>query len=220
MIEIKQSKSELPVPVINDIHLHSMYDPNKEAQTFADKNQHVLENKNKILILGLGFAYHVEALQERLNEVNGCEDKEIIVLEPNIDLFKECQSNKRLPNSKNIEYICGLKVSELYNNYHFVDFLLNNPGVIAHPASFSLNKDYFTGFLEYRASTYLEDIEALCSDAPTRQYLNNANLVKWDELVHDAKQSQNINDPHDYLVMALGGFSSTDDNNTLEERDV
>ena len=209
MINVKQSKSELPVPVINEVHLHSMYDPIKEADTFADKNQHVLESKNKILILGLGFAYHVDALLQRFNEVNKSIEKEIIVLEPNLELFNECKSQKKLPNAKNIQYICGVKINDLYSNYPFVNFLLETPGVIAHPASFNLNKKYFTNFLDYKASGYLEDIKNICADAKMREYLETANLTRWQELVYDTTHSKSINNPHDYLLMALKGFDST-----------
>ena len=36
-IEIKESKTGLPIPVVNGVHLHSSYNPTKEAESFVEK---------------------------------------------------------------------------------------------------------------------------------------------------------------------------------------
>ena len=46
-IEVKQSKTNLPVPVINGIHLHSIYNPEREAENFG---QNKLSELKKIIM--------------------------------------------------------------------------------------------------------------------------------------------------------------------------
>ena len=35
--QIKQSKNNLPIPIVNGVHLHSSYDPVKEAKKMISK---------------------------------------------------------------------------------------------------------------------------------------------------------------------------------------
>ncbi|MEI8346869.1 MAG: hypothetical protein WCG27_05350, partial [Pseudomonadota bacterium] len=58
--EIKYSKTNHPIPVINGVHLHSVYNPIKEAETFISKQEKILKEKNHILFLGLGFGHHID----------------------------------------------------------------------------------------------------------------------------------------------------------------
>ena len=209
-IEIKISKNDFPVPLVNGVHLHSMYNPQKEAETFADKNLQVLKDKNNILVLGLGFAYHLEALLDRMNKLNPNKKNHIIVIDPSIELFEECKRNKRLLKSDQIEYICGVNVSKLYTNQYFINFLLENPGVIAHPASFSLHKTFFTKFLDHKASTYLEDVQNNIIDKELKSYLCNSsnNINHWQEFTDSIFNASAVNNNNDFLVMSLKGFDS------------
>ena len=207
-IEIKNSKNDLPIPVVNGVHLHSMYNPGKEANAFADKNLQLLKDKKNILVLGLGFAYLLEALLDRMNQLNPAKKNHIIVIDPSINLFEECKAHKRLLKSEQIEYICGLDVSKLYSNQYFVNYLLENPGVIAHPASFSLHKKYFTEFLDYKASTYLEDIQGNTVNNELKAYLGGTKLSQWHQFTDSVFNASAINDNNDFLVMSLKGFDS------------
>jgi hypothetical protein len=207
-IEIKTSKNERPIPVVNGVHLHSMYNPEKEAESFADKNLDLLKDKKNILVLGLGFAYHLETLLDRMNKLNANKKNHIIVIDPSIELFEECRKNKRLVNSEQIEYICGVGIKQLFTNQYFVNFLLQNPGVIAHPASFSLHKEYFSNFLDYKASTYLEDIEQNIVGEGLKTYISASNHTHWHEFTDSVFNMASIKDNNDFLVMALKGFDS------------
>jgi S-adenosylmethionine synthetase len=55
--QVVESKSGHKIPKINNIHLHSTYDPRYEAERFVLENEDLLKNNNKVLLLGLGFAY-------------------------------------------------------------------------------------------------------------------------------------------------------------------
>ena len=95
--EFKTSRNGLKVPVIKGIHLHSIYNPIKEAEAFAQGYEDTIKAKNKILILGLGFGYHIEEVAKLLNQYH--EKYEVIVLEPNSKLVEEFNGTSRTTNS-------------------------------------------------------------------------------------------------------------------------
>jgi hypothetical protein len=207
-LEIKTSKNNHPIPVLGGVHLHSMYNPQKEAESFTEKNIQLLKDKQNILVLGVGFAYHLEALLDRMNKLNPKKKSHIIVIDPSLELFKACQKNDRLIKSDQIEYICGVEINNLFTNQYFINFLLENPGVIAHPASFSFHKDYFSRFLDYKASTSLAEIQKSIVGEDLREYIEDSGQEFWQELTNGVFNSRLINNDHDFLLMALKGFDS------------
>ena len=46
--EFKVSRNGLTVPVVRGVHLHSIYNPMKEAEAFAQGYEDILEEKNHI----------------------------------------------------------------------------------------------------------------------------------------------------------------------------
>ena len=85
--EIKRSKNGFDIPVINGVHLHSAYNPQKEATHFYEKYKDQINANSPILILGLGFGYHIEALFEYLE--NKQKPENIWVLEPSIETVEK-----------------------------------------------------------------------------------------------------------------------------------
>jgi hypothetical protein len=85
--QIKVAKSGHKIPVINDVHLHSSYDPIKEASAFIDK---VIKQplQSNYLILGLGFGYHIKELVSRLNQSNI--KPNLVIIEPNNKTASDC----------------------------------------------------------------------------------------------------------------------------------
>lgn len=78
-ISIVQSKEGCPVPILNDVTLHSTYYPIKEASEslkgFAPAVGSV------IAVLGLGFGYHVQEILRKFTNP-------VVVIEPRMDLFR------------------------------------------------------------------------------------------------------------------------------------
>ncbi len=76
---VEQSKDGFPVPKINDVYLHSAYRPLEEAK----KSVHIgeLAEDRRIVVLGLGFGYHVHELLMQT-------DRTITVIEPSLQLFR------------------------------------------------------------------------------------------------------------------------------------
>jgi len=153
--EVRTSKSGLPIPVVNGNLLHSIYDPEREARSIAEQYKDVLRNKNSILILGLGFGYHVEAILNVLKENH--ETYSVFVIEPNQNVVNDFAKNRRFRDENLIVYY-NKEVSELYRDEDLVKTLLSKPAIIAHHASFNLYQNYFKSFLEYSAPRDIQSI--------------------------------------------------------------
>jgi len=174
--QIKISKIDKKIPVVNGVHLHSMYNPIKEAEVLIEKYRLQLKERNNVLILGLGFGYHVYETFLRLKKYYGTEFN-IIVIDPNKRVVEDCFNNIPL-RYENIKVICTEKVEELYRNVGLVNFLRKKPCIIPHPASFSLYSDFFKRFMQYSAPDDLQSIIHLISDEDVANYLGKLDMNK------------------------------------------
>lgn len=86
-VQVIDTRSGEKVPVLDGRTLHSTYDPTEEARRFASAQP--LKTDGIIVILGLGFAYHIEALLE-------CSTLPIVVVEHRIDLLREAMVHRDL----------------------------------------------------------------------------------------------------------------------------
>ena len=169
--EIKKAKTGQAIPVINDVHLHSIYYPIREADALAKSNQSIISAKNKILILGLGFGYHVEAIVKLMYEIHN-QDFEIYVVEPSREVIEEAKKNTSI-NFSHFKIINEENVESLFDNLEVINFLINRPGVIIHPASYNLWNNYYKRFLSFKASDRITDVIDRISDASLKEYLIN-----------------------------------------------
>ncbi|MCO4792716.1 MAG: hypothetical protein KC493_03330 [Bacteriovoracaceae bacterium] len=207
--EIKNSKTEKPVPVIDGVHLHSIYDPEREATNFVNSNREQLETKNNFLVLGLGFGYHVEKMEEFLR-TNGTTDFRIMVIEPYSKVVDDYKRIKPVTLSSNTRIVTAKNIYEFFHSKDVVNFLLESPGMIAHPASFNHYKDFFTRFLKFEAQTDVNGLIAGINNETIKQYLEERCNTNWNELVHDINLSTKFNSPQDYLMLALSSLTGTE----------
>ncbi len=200
--EIKTSRTEQKVPVVNGVHLHSIYNPFKEAETLIESNVEALTNKNEVLILGLGFGYHVNHAIEKLTELHGNNFK-IIVIEPNHQVHQDCL-NLDLLNKKNVLVYSGFTAQELYRDLDLIHFLLRKPTMIAHPASFNLYQMYFKTFLTFVAPTQLEEISKFTEVREVKNYLKNFDSNNtFEEAFYNQLPKKEQFTSMDFLAMAL-----------------
>jgi len=200
--EIKTSRTEQKVPVVNGVHLHSIYNPFKEAENLIDANIEALNGKNEVLILGLGFGYHVNYAIEKLMEIHGNNFK-VIVIEPNNQVHQDCL-NLDLLNKKNVLVYSGFTANELYSDLDLIHFLLKKPAMIAHPASFNLYQMYFKNFLTFEAPVKLEDIVKFTEIAEVRKYLNTfEGTLNFEEAFYGELPRKSQFSSMDFLAMAL-----------------
>jgi hypothetical protein len=206
--EIKTSRTEQKVPVVNGVHLHSIYNPFKEAETLIESHKNALEKKSEVLILGLGFAYHVNEIIETLKKFHG-DNFKIVVIEPNIQVYNDC-IDLGLLNKKNVLVYSGFTPKELYSDIDLVHFLLRKPTVIAHPPSFNLYQIYFKTFLTFEAPDSLKESFGFLTNATVVNYLqqfdeNNtfANIIQY------AIPEKSIFTEMDFMTMALAEIINT-----------
>lgn len=153
----KISKSGKPVPVINGIHLHSAYNPAKEAASLISKYEYAITDVSKFLIFGLGFAYHINQLVEKIKNKQ-VDDYRVFVIEPNEKTTAEVSKQKLISDYKNISILSNKEAKELYDHDELIEFMLSSPTIIAHPASFNLYRDYFREFMTYKAPITIKDL--------------------------------------------------------------
>jgi hypothetical protein len=214
--DIKRSKSGLSVPIVNDIHLHSIYDPEKEAFNFVDRNFHLFANKSNLLILGIGFGYHIIELQKLLSEKKL--KKNIVVIDPCERLFKDA-INLKLITGDEATYFIGEKIQTLYENEHLIRLLLDNPSVISHPSSFNLFRNYFSSFLSFKSTQQLSEGIKYLKNSHLMNYISKfteANSV--DEIIDNSILRKNsINHIFDYYLLAFN-FMVTQGSNLQREK--
>ena len=213
--DIKTARTDHKIPVVNGVHLHSIYNPLKEAENLINSNLETLKNKNEVLILGLGFGYHVNQVSEKLTEMFG-ENFKIIVIEPNSRVHEECLALKLL-NKKNILVYSGFTSNELYSDLDLIHFLLRKPAMIAHPASFNLYQQYFKNFLTFEAPTKIQEILKFSEVPEVKKYLNNFdNTSTFNEIFYKYIPEKAEFSEMDFLAMALVEMTKNSYVTTLE----
>lgn len=200
-IEIKSSKTNLCVPVINGIHLHSIYDPLKEAENMANQNFASYENKSNILILGLGMGHHVLAIyNQAILKHPQCE---IVVLEPLKELEHLCKENNTEIINDKITILAGYSCDELYRNKFIIDYLLLKPAIIFHAPSFNMHKKYFTDFLKYNAPTRINQLISYFDNEEIKDYFTKiSNELSISDYISKSLPTKNKFEKLDFLMMA------------------
>lgn len=206
--EVKTSRTEQKVPVVNGVHLHSIYNPAKEAENLVTAQIEGLKTKNEVLILGLGFAYHVNAIIDKLSEFHG-DDFKIIVIEPNVHVYDECVKLNLL-HKKNIVIYSGFTSTELFSDLDLIHFLLKKPAMIAHPASFNLYQNYFKKVLTFEAPQDIGSIQDFIESPEIKKYLDGFDQSQtFEDVLYDEIPSKAILDEYDFLTMALNEMTKS-----------
>lgn len=201
--QIVESKSGHKIPKINNIHLHSTYDPRYEAERFILENEELLKNNNKVLLLGLGFAYHAQYLVTFLKTLNQ-ENYQILIIEPNLKIVTDCESLGLLP-AGNISIFSGIEPNDLFQNEEFLEFLLEKPAILPHPASFNLNSTYFKNFLAYRSDKSLEAVISQVRSPEIKNYLEQFPKEATIDFIlnEEISKNDNLESPLDYFFLLL-----------------
>lgn len=200
--EIKTAKTGEKVPVVNEVHLHSIYNPMKEAESIASKHLNNIKAKKNILILGLGFGYHVQEIVRIARESHG-DNFKVIVIEPNLKVTNDARE-LNLVNEDDVIIYAGEDVNSLYQDSELVDFLTNKPTIIAHPSSFSLYQTYFKGFLSFEAKSDSETTMGVIQNEEFYNYLKDfGSFDSIESLIDGTILNQTVlKDEKDHLMLA------------------
>jgi hypothetical protein len=198
---ISMSKNGYRVPLLEKHPLHSLDDPLVEARDLIKQHEDLTLKKNHILVLGMGFAYHIHELKKVLHSQYK-NNYTIAVVEPLDITVLNCQKYELIPSS-HLLIFSGLEVSELFEHPSFVDFLLKRPGIIAHPQSFAYFKSYYETMLSFKADNCLKKIIRSVKDKEMKkllleypQDLNFGAFLK-DHLPQSPKQA------NEFLLLAI-----------------
>lgn len=200
--QIEEARTGLPVPVINGVYLHSIYNPQKEAQTLAEKYFETLKHKNYVLVLGLGFGYHINEIASNLRK--NFNEYQIIVIEPNSTLIEDFVKRHAF-DDENIKIINTNSVSTLYHNSDFVNFLMQKPCVVKHEASFSINKEFFTNLLSYKAETNISDYKNLFS-VEAKQIIDENVKDSIQGYIANLQNKRTIANKQEFLALAFNAI--------------
>lgn len=213
-LQIKTSKTGQEVAVLNGVHLHSIYDPEKEAREFISKHSEILSKKNSALVLGLGLGFHVKEIINKFEEVHGSH-YHISVIEPSEKIYQAALTKCPYLNSTNIRVYCDDSIERLYENVELVEFLIHKPAVIGHPASFNLWKKFFSGFLSYKAPEKITQVMANIENHEIVEYLNDlpVNDSLQQLLQHIKKDKARLDQKWDFFFLALDKLTSTEARN-------
>lgn len=198
--EIKASKNGHKIPVVNDVHLHSVYDPQRESKQLVERQAPHWNAKRDILIFGLGFGYHIQAAVEFLEQRPGSYN--IVVIEPNSKVASDCVE-LGLVDPKKV-YICsGYTPHDIYTNRDLIDFLLRKPAMFSHPPSFNLYSDYFKKLLSYQAPKELELISKHFHSSELRSYFQTFDQsLTLNEVAGNLSDENRPKTEIDFLIMA------------------
>lgn len=202
VVEIKSSKTDLPVPVINGVHLHSIYNPEREADGFVSASEDHLKKNNDLLIFGLGFGYHLSRIENRMKAIHG-EDYRVFVIEPNKDLYKKWKDLKPYILSTRVKVVCYSEVQDFYKDKELVNFLSEKPSILPHPASFQLNEAFFKTFMTYHYPTSIKESLYFIEDRNFREYLESQDVNQSTEELISSIKSKPYIQGHDFLALAL-----------------
>lgn len=206
--EIRSARSGDTIPVINGIHLHSSYNPQKEAVTFADRHLNSLKMKNEALVLGLGFAYHVNEIARLMTQLHGNNFK-VVVIEPNEDTHQICVREGFI-KYPNITIYSGLQAEEYYRKQELIRFLVGKPVVIAHPPSFNLYQAFFKNFLSYESPKSVGEANLELAPKQVREYLTSFSPETTIDQIAEAAFTQNNQlQELDFLLLALKEMAPT-----------
>lgn len=195
---IESSTNGLKVPKVNGVRLHSLHNPVKESRSFALNYATTLQQKNCVLVLGLGYGYHIEEIAKIVSQSHA--EYKIVVVEPNIELAKDfCRT--RPFEDKNISVIAGRSVQVFFEDEQFLNFLSLKPAIIKHDPSFMAYRNFFTQFLSYqRSDEYSEVYRLLRTELKELFAYTNES---FEQRLETIKKRSGIANDGDYFLMAL-----------------
>ncbi|MBD64107.1 MAG: hypothetical protein CME62_02795 [Halobacteriovoraceae bacterium] len=201
---MEEARNGALVPKIDGTYLHSIYNPQKEAEQYVEKNENQLKRKQTYLILGLGFGYHIDAILEFVKKNHT--EFNIVVLEPNKEIISEYVAQK-VSQSSEIKIVYLDTVEKLYTDKNFVDFLRTKPCVLKHDQSYTIYNELFNKFLTFKSSDSEEVFESTISDL-TRSLFNLNNKQSY-ESAESIKKQKRMNGREDFLMMAFSHIANT-----------
>lgn len=201
-IEIKISKTDLPVPVIRNVHLHSIYNPERESNSLISANIDIFEKSSKILVFGLGFAYHLVALEKCLTNLYG-KNFQVYVIEPNTHLVKKWKEIRPNILDPRIKIMSFDNVKGFYQNKELVEFMSEKPSIFPHQASFQLNESFFRSFMSFHYPSSIKESLDFIESPKFKNYLESFDTsLTTEEFLQEVNEKPMVQG-YDFLTLAF-----------------
>ena len=94
VLQILKAKNGQPTLTVNNVLIHSRYDPYREAVAFIDHHKAIYQNKDLVVVYGLGLGYHIQELLKRID--SECKlyvfeaDNDILEIAKTLNVVKKC----------------------------------------------------------------------------------------------------------------------------------
>ena len=199
---VKYSKSEQPIPVINGVHLHSIYNPEREATGFVTSQLENLKAAKNILIFGLGFGYHISHIEEKMKNFHPA-GYNIFVIEPNTEILQKWKELAPTQFSENVKVVSYNSIKEFYQDRELVEFMSARPAVVPHPASFQLSMTFFKDFMSYCYPKKIDDSAYFVESDSFRNYLTSENKNETTDEFFERVRGKSFLQSYDFLSLAL-----------------
>lgn len=130
-LEIVDTKTGMPSMKVDNILLHSRYDPEKEAKEWVAHHAGEIDNASSIFVLGFGLGYHIVELSRKT-------DKDIIIFEPRLDIVRTAIESVSLTSA--------LERTRIVTDYNIPSFE-KNTAILQHKPSVNISRGYFEQLL-------------------------------------------------------------------------
>lgn len=198
--ELKESRNGDIIPVIDGVHLHSIYDPQKEALNFVECNLAGIESNTNFIILGLGFGYHIQALINHLDSIK-VKNYSIVVIEENTQLTQDFINSREFSSSK-VSIYNPKTIDILFEDFNFISFLKTRPSILKHDLSFEINEDFYKMLLTYKAPTSFSKFQHLLSDEAQKMYFSSLE-ESLNERLNIIKTQTGATHREDFALLAI-----------------
>lgn len=213
MIEIEKAKNGQLTLKYDGRYMHSRYNPQREAEAFANGNEQRL-NKRIIVLYGLGLGYHVRELSRKIKK-----DSILYVFEWNDEFKKICEKyNPDILNIDNVKIITG-------KSKDFYSLLSEKIGISKDILVYksSLDSIKFTNESLYNSINDYNLIKQSVENDDVYEKLGEANKkenLKCDyPLINEFINKYRIKDNKDYIIASAGPSLDDDLKELKENRD-
>lgn len=200
-IEVKISKSGHPVPVIGKVHLHSIYSPTKEAENFVLSNEKKIAASSSLLVFGLAFGYHLEAIEKRMKHHHG-DSYEIVVIEPNAPTVEQWRSLRPTSFSTRVRVVHHDDINSFFEDRLLLNFLVKKPSIISHTSSFQLHETFYRNFMSFSYPSDTTSSSSFTKNEGLRDYLAGEEYQTTPSLVEDIESKDHLK-KWDFFTLAL-----------------
>ncbi|WP_088228617.1 6-hydroxymethylpterin diphosphokinase MptE-like protein [Desulfosporosinus sp. FKB] len=151
VLKIFETKNGQPTLAINDILIHSRYDPYKEATAFIDHHRMIYQDKNCVVVYGLGFGYHIKELLKKIG--SDCRvylfeaDKAILKIVKTLDMVQEVLNDHRVKLIEGYDHNFLCRFSEKLG--YVGDLIIYKPSLRALPNEY---EDFKNAILDFELS--------------------------------------------------------------------